>query len=140
MGHLERAFCNHFEGANTKPGTSWDLMGCKREAVQSLGDYINRFMQRKNQLQEVSDSNIINAFTVGVKNEALIRDIGRKKNISIRDMFDLAHEHTDGEDCFNTSNGKYKSCLVNKMDQSSSAKKDRKRRGEFCSQHREAWR
>jgi hypothetical protein len=115
-------------------------MGCKREAVQSLGDYINRFMQRKNQLQEVCDSNIINAFTVGVKNEALIRDIGRNKNISIRDMFDLAHEHTDGEDCFNTSNGKYKSCVVNKMDQSSLAKKDRKRRGEFCSQHREAWR
>jgi hypothetical protein len=23
-------------------------------------------------------------------------------------MFTLAHEHTDGEDCFNTSNGKYK--------------------------------
>jgi hypothetical protein len=97
-------------------------------------------MQRKNQLQEVSNSSIINAITVGVNNEALIRDIGRKKNISIRDMFDLAHEHANGEDCFNTSNGKYKSCLVNKMDQSSSAKKDHKRRGEFCIQHREAWR
>jgi hypothetical protein len=47
-------------------------------------------------------------------------------------MFDLAHEHADGgEDYLNASNGKYKSHLVDKTDQSSSAKKDRKRRGEF---------
>jgi hypothetical protein len=26
---LEKEFCNHFEGAYTKLGTSWDLLGCK---------------------------------------------------------------------------------------------------------------
>jgi hypothetical protein len=46
-------------------------------------------------------------------------------------MFNLSHKHTNGEAYFNSSNGKYKSHLVDKMDQSSSAKKDRKHRGEF---------
>ncbi|CAD6212108.1 unnamed protein product [Miscanthus lutarioriparius] len=42
---LEKAFCNHFEGAFTKPGTSWDLMGCKCKTSESLLDYIRRFTQ-----------------------------------------------------------------------------------------------
>jgi hypothetical protein len=51
---------------------------------------------------------IVTAFTAGVDSEPLIRDIGRRKNISLSDMFALAHEHANGEDCFNASNGKYK--------------------------------
>ena len=46
-------------------------------------------------------------------------------------MFALAHEHADGEDCFNASNGKYKSWLTDEVDQSSLTKKDHKRRGEL---------
>lgn len=46
-------------------------------------------------------------------------------------MLNLAHEHVDGEYCLNASNGEYQSCLINKMEQSSSAKNDCKRRGEF---------
>lgn len=61
----------------------------------------------------------------------LIRDIGQKKNISIRDIFGLAHEHADGEDYLNTSNGKYKSRLTDKLGQSSPTRKDRKHRGKF---------
>ena len=45
-------------------------------------------------------------------------------------MFALAHEHADGEDCFNASNDKYKSRLTEDVDQSPLTKKDRKRRGE----------
>ena len=40
---LEKAFCNHFEGAYTKPGTSWDLLGCKHKTDESLHDYIIPF-------------------------------------------------------------------------------------------------
>ena len=40
---LEKAFCNHFEGAYTKPGTSWDLLECKRKTGESLYDYIKCF-------------------------------------------------------------------------------------------------
>ena len=46
-------------------------------------------------------------------------------------MFALAHEHADGEDCFNASNDKYKSQLTDDADQSPLTKKDRKRRGEL---------
>jgi hypothetical protein len=62
-------------------------------------------MSCRNQLQQVPDSNVINAFIIGMKNEAVIGNIGRKKNITIREMFDLAHENTDGEDCVKASNG-----------------------------------
>ena len=106
---LEKALCNHFEGAYTKPTTSYDLLGCKRKTSESLRDYIKRFTQRKNKLEDVFDARIIIAFTTSVDSKPLIRDIGRRKNISLRHMFALAHEHADGEDCFYVSNNKYKS-------------------------------
>jgi hypothetical protein len=65
-------------------------------------------MQRKNKLKDILNASIITTIVAGVDSKPLIRDIGRRKNISLHDMFTLAHEHTDGEDCFNTSNGKYK--------------------------------
>jgi hypothetical protein len=73
---LKKAFCNHFEGAYTKPGTSWALLGCKRKTSESLRDYIKCFTQRKNKLEVVLDASIITAFTTGVDSEPLIRDIG----------------------------------------------------------------
>jgi hypothetical protein len=88
-------------------------------------------MQRKNKLEEVPDASIVTAFTAGVDSEPLIRDIGRRKNISLRDMFALAHEHADSEDCFNASNGKYKSRLTDNADRSPLTKKDHKHRGKL---------
>lgn len=67
----------------------------------------------------------------GVKSKALIRDIGQKKNITIWEMFDLAHEHADGEDTINDSNGKYNPRIANNADPCSSSKRDHKRRGDF---------
>ena len=66
-----------------------------------------------------------------MNSEALIRDVRQRKNISFCDMFTLAHEHANGEDCFNASNSKYKSQLTDSVGKSSPTKKDRKRRSEF---------
>jgi hypothetical protein len=128
---LERAFCNHFEGAFTKLATSWDLLGCNRKTSKSLCDYIKCFTQCKNKLEDVPNASIVTAFTAGVDNEPLIRDIGQRKNSSLRDMFALAHKHADCEDCFNTSNGKYKWWLTDDADWSSLTKKDHKHRDEL---------
>jgi hypothetical protein len=95
---LEKAFCNHFEGAYTKSSTSWDLLGCKHKTSESLRDYIKCFTQRKNKIEDAPDVSIVTAFTASVDREPLIQDIGRRKNISLRDMFTLAHEHADGKD------------------------------------------
>jgi hypothetical protein len=80
---LERAFFNHFEGAYTKPGTSWDLLGCKCRTSETLHDYIKCFTQRKNKLEDVPDASIITSFSAGIDSEPLIQDIGRRKNISL---------------------------------------------------------
>jgi hypothetical protein len=128
---LEEAFCNHFEGAYTKPDTSWDLLGCKHKTSEILHDYIKRFTQHKNKLEDVPGMSSITAFTTRVDSEPLIRDIRRRKNISLQDMFALAHDYADGKDCFNASNSKYKSQLTNDADRSPLTKRDRMRRGEL---------
>jgi hypothetical protein len=76
MADLEKAFCNHFEGAYTKLGTSWDLLGCKRKTGESLHDCIKRFTQCKNKLEDVPNASIITAFTASIDSEPLIQDIG----------------------------------------------------------------
>jgi hypothetical protein len=80
---------------------------CKRGADESILDYIKHFTQHKNKLKNIPDSSIITAFTAGIKSDALSQDIGRRKDISLQDMFALAHEHADSEDCFNASNDIY---------------------------------
>jgi hypothetical protein len=84
-------------------------LGCQHKIDKSLHDYIKRFTQRKNKLEDVPNASIVTAFTAGIDSEPLIQDIGRRKNISLGNMFALAHEHADGEDYFNASNGKHKS-------------------------------
>jgi hypothetical protein len=106
---LEREFCNHFEGLTLSwacHGTSWDA---NARPVKAFVITSKSFTQRKNKLEDVPDASIVTAFTADVDSEALTQDIGRRKNISLHDMFSLAHEHADSEDCFNASNGKCKS-------------------------------
>jgi hypothetical protein len=98
---------------------------------ESLCDYITRFTKCKNQLHHVPDFNIVNAFITGMGNEALIRDIDGKKNITVREKFDLAHEHVDVEDAVNVHNDKYKPHHDDNVDPSLSGKKDRKRKRDF---------
>jgi hypothetical protein len=53
-----------------------DLLGCKRKTGESLCDYIERFMQCKNKLEDVHDASIVIAFTASIDSEPLIQDIG----------------------------------------------------------------
>jgi len=107
--------------------------GCKCESNESLRDCIRRFTQRKNQLHHVLETNVINAFIIGINNKDLIHDIGRKGNITAKQMLELANVHADGEDAVNASLGKYKPHPDDKAGPSSPKKKDRKRKGDFVS-------
>lgn len=71
-----------------KPGSAWKLSGCKHEPNESLCDYISCFNQPKNQLHQVPENNIINAFITGVNDKDLIRNISRKNNITTTKMFE----------------------------------------------------
>lgn len=53
-----------------------------------MRDYISCFNQPKNQLHQVPETNIINAFITGVNDKDLIRNISRINNITTRKMFD----------------------------------------------------
>jgi hypothetical protein len=62
-----------------------------------------------------------------MNNEDLVRDIGRKGNITARHMVEPSNEHADGEHIVNASLGKYKPCPYDKVGPYS-PKKDPSRR------------
>jgi hypothetical protein len=47
------------------------------ERRESLWDYIQRFSQKRNELLDATDVDIVSAFTYGTRNEALIHELGR---------------------------------------------------------------
>ncbi|WVZ75390.1 hypothetical protein U9M48_023446 [Paspalum notatum var. saurae] len=74
------------------------LKGCTQKLRESLRDYIRRFSQKRNELPDVTDSDVVSAFTYGTFNEALIHELGRGWPRTTADLLDIATKFADGED------------------------------------------
>src|SRR5438105_11116069 len=64
-GDLCAKFINKFQGTFTKPGVEWDLYQIFQKNSESLWEFIQRFMKKKNTIPDVSDAVIMVAFRVG---------------------------------------------------------------------------
>lgn len=67
--NLLRVFINHFNGAYTKAGSAWELMGCERNKGESLWDYVKRFACKKNELHNIPENKVVDEFMSGIKDE-----------------------------------------------------------------------
>jgi hypothetical protein len=57
-------FIGHFQGTYTHPGNSWDLCNCRQRADETLREYIQRFSKKRNELPNITDTDVINAFSL----------------------------------------------------------------------------
>ena len=65
-------FIGHFQGTYTQLGTSWDLRNYRQRSNETLREYIQNFSKKRNELPNITDANVINAFICGMTYEALV--------------------------------------------------------------------
>jgi hypothetical protein len=63
--------------------------------------YIQRWSIIKNSKVEVSNERSIDAFTLGLRREDLVEEMGRIKLKTVSDLMDIANRFADGEDACN---------------------------------------
>lgn len=95
---LKKAFSGNFQRMYKHPESSLDLKGCVQRSMKSLWDYIQRFSQKKNELPDATDANIVSAFTYETTNEALVHELGRGQPKTIADLHIIATKSPNGED------------------------------------------
>src|SRR6266540_613578 len=55
-GDLYTKFIDNFQGTFTKPGVEWDLYQIHQKKGESLREFIQRYMKKKNTIPGVSDA------------------------------------------------------------------------------------
>jgi hypothetical protein len=63
---LQKAFCKKFTGIITHPITHIELKGLKQKGGESLRDYYQRFGELRDQVQDITKWEVVEAFSYGI--------------------------------------------------------------------------
>src|SRR5438128_443948 len=97
-GDLCAKFIDNFQGTFTKPGVEWDLYQIHQKKGESLLEFIQRFMKKKNTIPSVSDVVIMATFRRGVKDPDLLKKLSRRQPTMVKELFDMADRYVNQED------------------------------------------
>lgn len=93
----EEVFIGNFQVKYVRPGNSWDLKDYRQKSNEALRDYIKHFSRQCNQLTNLKDTDIIDAFISGTTDETLVHKLGQKNPRTAKEFFDIATNHASGE-------------------------------------------
>src|SRR6266542_4249935 len=103
-GDLCAKFINNFKGTFTKPGVEWDLYQIQQKKNESLQEYEQRFMKKKNTIPGVSDAVVMATFRKGVKDLDLLKKLPRRQPKTVKDLFDMADQYASQEEAMAAEN------------------------------------
>ena len=81
-----------------RPGNPWDLRRCRQEPGETLREFIRRFSRQCNDLPNVMDADVIDAFIPATTNRTLVHKLGRKIPRTTKELLDIATAHAYGEE------------------------------------------
>ncbi|GJN20319.1 hypothetical protein PR202_gb07683 [Eleusine coracana subsp. coracana] len=89
----------NFQVTFDRPGNHWELSRIKQRDREPLRDYIQRFCRVKNTIPNISDAQVIAGFQAGLRDDDLIKKIGRLDaagGLMARDLFTMADKYVAG--------------------------------------------
>src|SRR6266508_1446284 len=89
-GDLCARFISNLQGTFTKPRVEWDLYQIQQKKGESLREFIQRFIKKKNSIASVSDAVVMATFQKGVKDPDLLKKMSRKPLRTVKELFDMA--------------------------------------------------
>jgi hypothetical protein len=85
------AMCNH-------PGTKHDLNCIYQRSDEPLRSYIRRFSEVRNSIPNITEAEVIYAFTRGVSHRELRSKLNRKPPKGIDEMLTIVNQYADAEE------------------------------------------
>jgi hypothetical protein len=95
---LVDAFVKNFQATYKRPIGIEELRQCHQKPRESMRAYIGRFTKVLNAAEDVSIDRAIDAFSDGIRREAYIEELCRKKPKTITKLMEIANSWADGED------------------------------------------
>jgi hypothetical protein len=80
------------------PRNSWDLRNCRQRANETLQEYIQCFSKKHNELPNITDADMINAFIYGMTYEALVHMLGCETPRMTRELLDVTTQYATSEE------------------------------------------
>jgi hypothetical protein len=101
---LKEQFTSNFTGAMGRSGTRMDLAMVKQEQGETLRKYMRRFFDKRANVVDVSNKEVIELFQDGIYHRRTFEDFGRRRPSSITHLKDMITSWADEED---KANAKY---------------------------------
>jgi hypothetical protein len=76
----------------------WDLRSYRQQSGESLREYIRRFSKQRNELPNITDSDVIGAFLAGSTCQDLVSKLGRKSPTKASELMDIATKFASGQE------------------------------------------
>ena len=99
-GELCAKLIENFQGTYQKPGIDWDLYQLHQKKGESLREFIQRFMKKRNSIPGVNEAVVIAAFRKGVRDGDLLKKMTRPR--TAKELFDMADRYANQEEAMNT--------------------------------------
>ena len=75
-----------------------DLCNCRQRTDETLQEYIQRFSKKHNVLPNITNTDMINAFTCGTTYEALIHALSHETLRMTWELLDIVTKYATGEE------------------------------------------
>src|SRR5438132_3500178 len=72
-------FIYNFQGTFTKPGVEWDLYQIHQKKGESLREFTQRFMKKKNTIPGINDAVVMASFRKRIKDPDLLKKLSRRQ-------------------------------------------------------------
>jgi hypothetical protein len=80
------------------PGNSWDLRNCRQRANETLQEYIQCFSKKHNEIPNIIDADMINAFIYGMTYVALVHMLSCETPRTTRELLDVTTQYATSEE------------------------------------------
>jgi hypothetical protein len=103
---LTKQFTSNFKSTynwlgKPRPTSIEDVKACIQQCNETLRSYIQRWSIIKNSAVDVLDERAIDAFTLGLWQGDLVKEMGWIKPRAVSDLMEIANRFADGEDACN---------------------------------------
>ena len=95
---LKKVFTDNYMATCTRPGTKHDLDRTNQKPSELLRSYIRRFSEMRNSIPNITEAEVITAFTKGLRHRELRSKFNRKTPIGISEMITTANQYADAEE------------------------------------------
>jgi hypothetical protein len=87
--NIRSVFVGHFQGMHTQLENSWDLCNYRQRANETLQEYIQRFSKKHNELPNIINTGLINAFICVMTCKVLVHALRRETPCMTQELLDI---------------------------------------------------